>query len=91
MASLMASLMASAYPASRAAMETPNFTAASESTGLLRLSNELIEQMISNAYHWDLVHLALTCHLVHELAKPALRQHRVLMDTMNILTVEDNA
>ena len=60
-----------------------------QATGLFKFSNELIELVIGYTHHQDLVSITTTCRLVHELAKPALSKHQVLLQEMSSLTNYD--
>lgn len=64
----------------------PNDPTEHRTAGFFALSNELIDLVIGHSHHQDLVHLAMTCHLMHELAGKALQHHQVLLREMSSLT-----
>lgn len=55
-------------------------------SGLLQLSNELIIPIIAHMYHQDLVNLALSCKLLHALARSALNEHQTLIQELSLLS-----
>ena len=56
-----------------------NAMASQMKTSILELANELLEQIIAFLYNKDLVSFAMTCKLLHGLARVALREHQQLM------------
>ena len=58
---------------------------------LLQLANELMRIIIDHTFHDDLVHLAMTCRTIHDLAVTALQEHRVLLQEMTILNKKEKS
>jgi hypothetical protein len=48
-------------------------------SSIVDLPNELLVQIISHLYNKDLVNLATTCHVLHDLADRSLQEHRRLL------------
>jgi len=49
------------------------------SSSILELPNELLVQIISHLYNKNLVNLATTCHILHDLADGPLQEHQRLL------------
>lgn len=70
--------------ASQLAALTIDGTSSAPRRGLLRLPNELLVGIITYQSYQDLVSLALTCRLVHRLAKESLAEHQDLLNELSV-------